>query len=135
MLTKKKLKAVKSKKKPIPFLFVLEELEAISPTTKPMFGAVGVYIENKIVFILRDKATSPEDNGVWIATTIEHHTSLQTLFPNMRSLKLFGPGPTGWQVLPADTDDFEESVIKACELVLKRDPRIGKIPKQKLKKR
>lgn len=46
----------------------------------------------------------------------------------------FGPGPTGWQVLPVNSDDFEESVIKACQLVIKRDPRIGKVPKIKLKK-
>lgn len=121
---------VKSKKH-IPFDFVLEELGSVMPYTKPMFGAVAVYVEDKIVFILRDRPKTPEDNGVWLATTSEHHPSLQKTFPNMRSLKTFGPGPTGWQILPADADDFEESVLQACELVTHGDPRIGKVPKRK----
>src|SRR4051794_5432514 len=96
-------------KKSIPFEFVLEELGRVAPYTKPMFGAVGVYVGDKIVFILRDRESSPVDNGVWLATTGEHHQSLLSIFPNMRSLKVFGPGPTGWQVLPVDAVDFEES--------------------------
>lgn len=122
-------------KKPIPFEFVLEELGSASPYTKPMFGAVGVYVGDKIVFILREKPdSSPEDNGVWLATTGQHHSSLQQIFPNMRSLKMFGPGPTGWQILPVDASDFEESTVKACELVLRGDPRIGKIPQSRAKR-
>jgi hypothetical protein len=42
---------------------------------------------------------------------------------------VFGDGLTGWQVLPADAPDFEESALRVCELILARDPRIGKIPK------
>jgi hypothetical protein len=118
----------------IPFDFVLDELSPMSPYIKPMFGAYGVYVDNKIVFILREKSTSPEDNGVWLATTGEHHASLQRTFPSMRSIKMFGPGPTGWQILPIDAEDFETSVLEACELVKANDPRIGKIPKSRLKK-
>jgi hypothetical protein len=33
-----------------------------------------------------------------------------------------------------DDDDFEESAIKICEMVLHGDSRIGKIPKSKKKK-
>ena len=119
--------------KPIPFEFVLDELQRLSPYTKPMFGCTSVYIGDQIVFILRQKDPSDSDNGVWMATTAEHHESLQKEFPSLRSIRLFGPGPTGWQVLPLDADDFEESVLRACALVLKKDPRIGKIPKSKLK--
>lgn len=122
-------------KKPIPFEFVLEMLEDASPHTKPMFGCHAIYIGNKIVLILRDRESSPADNGIWLATTGEHHASLQKEFPNMRSIEVFGPGPTGWQVLPVESDDFEEAATRACELVLKGDPRIGKIPKVKLKKK
>ena len=124
---------MKKRKKCIPFEFVLEELDSVSPYTKPMFGAVGVYVGDRIVFILRDRPALPEDNGIWLATTGEHHKSLQKTFPNMRSLKMFGPGPTGWQILPLDADDFEESVLNACQLILKNDVRLGKIPKTKLK--
>jgi hypothetical protein len=34
-----------------------------------------------------------------------------------------------------DADDFEESVNKVCELVLKNDPRIGRIPAKKKPKK
>jgi len=124
----------KTIEKLIPFEFVLHELDDLGPHTKPMFGARGVYVGNKIVFILRDRESSPADNGVWLATTGEHHTSLQEEFPSMRSIEVFGPGPTGWQVLPADADDFEEAVLRACDLVRQEDPRIGKIPKMRMKK-
>lgn len=122
-------------KKPIPFDFVLHEIESAHPHTKPMFGAYGVYIGNKMVFILRDREKFPEDNGVWLPVVEGHHEALQQIFPSMRSLAMFGPGPTGWQVLPADADDFEDAVLKACELVLEEDPRIGTTPKIKMKKK
>jgi hypothetical protein len=119
------------KKAPRPFEFVLDELEDLDPITKPMFGAIGVYVRDAIVLILRDRPKSTCDNGVWLATTAEHHASLKKDFPSMRSIEVFGPGPTGWQVLPSDADDFEESALRACELIKKSDPRIGKIPKPK----
>ena len=122
-------------KKSIPFDFILEELDKLSPYIKPMFGAYGLYVGNKIVFILRDRPKSTEDNGVWLATTVEHHKSLKKEFSNMRSLRVFGPGPTGWQVLPVEADDFEESVLRACAMVRNNDQRIGKVPKTKLKKK
>jgi hypothetical protein len=118
-------------RKVIPHSFVLEALDDLDPILKPMFGTVGVYIYGAIVFALRDRPTSIRDNGVWLATSAEHHASLQRDFPSMRSLELFGPGPTGWQVLPVDAEDFEESVLLACRLVRARDPRIGKLPKMK----
>jgi hypothetical protein len=43
----------------------------------------------------------------------------------MRSIQVFGKMVTGWQVLPADAKDFEEAALRACELVLAGDPRIG----------
>jgi len=93
-----------------------------------MFGCLAVYVGEKIVLILRDKAAHADDNGVWLATTKEHHQSLLREFPNMRSIRLLGKKVTGWQVLPSDADDFEEAALRACELVLAGDPRIGKVP-------
>jgi hypothetical protein len=118
-------------RKPIPHEFVLDALSPLSPWTRPMFGCLAVYLEEKIVLVLRDKAASPEDNGVWLATTEEHHTSLKRDFPHMRSIKILGKKVTGWQVLPVDAPDFEEAARLACELVLARDPRIGKVPGEK----
>jgi hypothetical protein len=122
-------------KKTIAFEFVLEELHRLNPIVKPMFGSHAVYVQNKIVFILRKRESGTEDNGVWIATTAEHHESLRKELPSLRSIGVFGGGETGWQVLPADADDFEESVLHACALVLRHDLRIGKIPRQKKKKK
>lgn len=118
-------------KKTIPFEFVLENLSRIDFTVKAFFGCHSIYVGDKILLTLRNKTEHTDDNGVWIATEAEHHASLQKLFPNMRSIKVFGGPSSNWQILPADADDFEESVILACELILKNDPRIGKIPKKK----
>lgn len=121
-------RVVIKKRKPVPYAFVLDALERLSPWTRPMFGCLAIYVEEKIVMILRDKTVGTEDNGVWLATTEEHHASLRREFPNMRSIRLLGKKTTGWQVLPADAPDFEEAALSACELVLAKDPRIGKVP-------
>jgi hypothetical protein len=117
-------------RKPIPHEFVLDALAPLSPTTRPMFGCLAIYVKDKIVLILRnkDKRDQTADNGVWLATTEEHHQSLRQDFPNMRSIKVLGKKVTGWQVLPTDAEDFEEAAQRACELVLAGDPRIGKVP-------
>jgi hypothetical protein len=125
-------------RKPIPHEFVLDALALLSPRTRPMFGCLAIYVQDKIVLILRDKREPATDNGVWLATTAEHHESLQREFPSMRSISVLGkiasgeksPGNkvTGWQVLPADAPDFEEAALRACELLLAGDPRIGKVP-------
>ncbi len=120
--------ALPAKRKSIPHEFVLDALAPLSPRTNPMFGCLAVYVGEKIVLILRDKPSHADDNGVWLATTVEHHDNLRPDFPNMRSIKVLGKKVTSWQVLPADADDFEESALHACELVLARDPRIGKVP-------
>jgi hypothetical protein len=115
-------------RKPVPHQFVLDAIAPLSPDTRPMFGCLAVYVKDKIVLILRDKRESTADNGVWLATTEEHHESLRREFPNMRSVKVLGKPVTGWQLLPADAPDFEEAALRACELVLAGDPRIGKVP-------
>jgi hypothetical protein len=116
------------RRKTVPHQFVLDAIAFLAPETRPMFGCLAIYVQDKIVLILRDKRDPAADNGVWLATTEEHHQSLRREFPNMRSIQVFGKPVTGWQVLPADAPDFEEAALHACELVLARDPRIGKIP-------
>ena len=116
------------RRKPIPHAFVLDAITTLSPYTRPMFGCLAIYVKDKIVLILRDKPTNTADNGVWLATTQGHHQSLRREFPNMRSIQVLGKQVTGWQVLPVDAPDFESAALRACELVLAGDPRIGKIP-------
>lgn len=123
-------------RRPIPHAFVLDALTPCSPTTRSMFGCLAVYVGDRIVLFLRDKPASPADNGLWLATTLEHHDSLRREFPNMRSIQVLSKEEvTGWQVLPIDAPDFEESALRACELIVRRDPRIGKIPASKSRKR
>jgi len=124
--------AAREPRRSLPFDFVIAELEELGPFTRPMFGCHAVYVEDKIVFILRDKGDPRADDGVWVATTLEHHRALKRELPSLRSITvLAGGGVTGWQILPVDSDDFERSVLHACELVKKGDPRIGKIPGQR----
>jgi hypothetical protein len=118
-------------KKPPPHAFVLEALADLSPMTRPMFGCLAVYVGEKIVLILRDKRDGGTDDGVWIATTEEHHESLRQEFPNMRSIEVLGKDVTGWQVLPIHSADFESSALRACDLIAQGDPRIGKVPKKR----
>jgi hypothetical protein len=115
-------------KKRVPFEFVLDELDELAPETRPMFGCLAVYTGERIVMILRERPSAPHDNGVWLATTADHHASLRAEFPSLRSITVLGDGVTGWQILPAEADDFEESVLRACALVRSGDPRIGKVP-------
>lgn len=121
---------MKKGKPAIPFEFVLENLSRLDFTVKAFFGCHSIYVGDKIVLTLRKKKEHPRDNGIWIATSTEHHASLQKIFPNMRPIGVFG-NAGNWQILPMDADDFEESVNKVCELVLKNDPRIGRIPAKK----
>ena len=115
-------------RKPVPHEFVLDAIATLSPQTRSMFGCLAIYVQDKIVLILRDKRDQAADNGVWLATTEDQHRSLRREFPNMRSIQVLGKKVTGWQVLPADAQDFEEAALHACDLVLAGDPRIGKVP-------
>jgi hypothetical protein len=116
-------------RKAVPHEFVLDAIAGLSPRTRSMFGCLAVYVGEKIVLILRDKPDKTADNGVWLATTQQHHQSLRREFPNMRSIQMFGKTVTDWQVLSVDSPHFEEMSLRACELILAADHRIGKVPK------
>ncbi len=120
--------------KRIPFQFVLDQLEILSPVTKPMFGCTAVYVGEKIVLMLRDRSVDPASNGVWLATTLEHHESLRRELPTMRSIGVPSSIETGWQMLSMHEPGFEEATLTACELILNGDQRIGKIPIRKTMK-
>ena len=125
--------APRPSKKKLPFDFVLEELADLAPWTRPMFTGTAVYVGEKIVFMLRDK-NRDADSGVWIATAPEYDASLKRELPCMRSIAILYRWGDGWQVLPAEADDFEECVLRACELVRAGDRRVGRIPKGKRKR-
>jgi hypothetical protein len=106
------------RRKHLPHEFLLDALAPLAPVTRPMFGCLAVYVEEKFMLILRDKPSTQADNGVWIATTVQHHETLRLEFPRMRSIRVLGKATTGWQVLPASAPDFEEAASR-----LRSDPR------------
>lgn len=123
--------------KKIPFDFVLDELFSLDPRVNPMFGCHAVYVGEKIVLILRDKPDHTESNGIWIATSEEHHDSLKKDFPGAHTVAILThPGrETPWRMIHKDDEQFEEYALKLCDLIRKKDPRIGKVPKAKKKKK
>jgi hypothetical protein len=116
--------------KSIPYEFVLDHLESANPITKLMFGHIVVYAAGRMVMFFISKDGNP-DNGVCLATSAEHIPSLKKDFPSLRPLKAYGATATDWRLLPLDSEDFEESALQACELILKNDPRIGRTPKSR----
>ena len=119
-----------------PHEFVLEALTAVSPRTRPMFSGFAVYVGDKIVFMLRDRPKFPEDNGVWVVVSDTGHIeALRAELPGLRPIRLLGGKIAQWQRLPMDSPDFEESALRACEMVVARDPRIGRIPVGKSKRK
>ena len=115
----------------IAFEFVIEQLHSRHPQVKPMFGAHGVYIGNKIICILRDRTSYPSDNGIWIASPSENHENLKELISVLRRIEMFGEHAGDWLLIPSENEDFETYVNVFCSLVLQGDPRIGKISKAK----
>ena len=133
------------RKKGPKFAFVVEELQdsplASRVRTRPMFGSHAVYVDQRILFILRQKddAKTRRDNGVWVATQPEHNASLQRDFPGLRPIELFRDlgrkAFSGWLNLPDSADDFEASALELCRLAIAGDARIGKVAKQRARRK
>lgn len=117
--------------KRIPFEFVLEALEPVAPETRPMFGCTAVYVDERVVFMLRDKGDS--DSGVWVAFQPEHRDEVLALFPRLLPIDIFGDKVSGWRKLAVTSPEFEEDVLAAVKLARARDPRLGKVPGAKKK--
>ena len=79
-------------KKTVPFDFVFEYLAPLPYVVKPFFGCYGVYAGDKIMLILRERADHTEANGVWIATSYEHHESLKKIFPSLQAVTILNDG-------------------------------------------
>jgi hypothetical protein len=118
------------RKREIPFDFVLERLAPLAPTTRAMFGATGVYLDERVVFILRKKGDS--DDGVWLCFEPERESEVLALLPRLARIDVLG-NVRAWRKLAANSESFEDDVLYACKLLLAGDTRIGKLP-DRLKK-
>ncbi len=113
------------KARDIPFEFVLEELSPLEPRTRPMFGCTAVYLDERIVCVLRKKGS--EDDGVWLAYEAEREAEVLALFPALAPITLF-PDSHGWRKLSPERPTFEEGVLRVCQLLRTGDTRLGKVP-------
>ncbi|MDB5154737.1 MAG: hypothetical protein JWR54_3488 [Mucilaginibacter sp.] len=113
--------------KPVPYEFVFDYLPA-NIIVKKMFGMHYIYLGKRIMFILRKQDAQSELNGIWIATSKEHHPSLKKDIRELGSFFIDKEERHGnWLFLPDDTEDFEQPAIKVCEMISHGDPRIGKL--------
>jgi len=99
-----------------------------------MFSGFGVYVGDRIVCMLRDHVKSPRDNGVWLVLSEEvdpADPALKREFPSIRKIELLGGAIGHWLLIPSDGPDFEKEALHACDLLLRRDLRIGRVPKSR----
>lgn len=114
-----------------PFPYVIEELSSLRPIIKRMFGFTYIYLDHKLLLSLRESVKRPATNGIWIYTTAEHLESLAREFPDLPRRQLWRSGRNCWVVLPSRLEDFEEYALKACDLVLNGDRRVGRVTTRK----
>ena len=125
--------AAKTKQRP-PHEFVLEALMPLQPEVRRMFSGFGVYVGERIVFMLRDHAKSPRDNGVWLVLSESADPAdpeLRREFPSLRRIELLRNKIGHWLLIPSDSPSFETEALRACDLLLRRDPRLGRVPKSR----
>ncbi len=109
-----------------PFDFVFDYLPT-NITVKKMFGMYYIYLGKRILLILRKSDNQPEWNGIWIATSKDHHQSLKNNVPELGAFFLDGDDRhSNWLLLQDDAEGFEGAAIKVCELIAHGDGRIGR---------
>jgi hypothetical protein len=123
----------KPKRKP-PHSFVVEALAPLNPEVRRMFSGFAVYVGDRLVLMLRDHAKSARDNGVWLVLsegTDPTDQGLRREFPSLRPVELLGNKIGHWLVIPSDSPDFEMESLQACDLLLRHDVRLGRIPQSR----
>ena len=123
----------KPKQKP-PHAFLLDALAPLDPEVRRMFSGFAVYIGDRIVCMLRDHHKSPRDNGLWLVlsdTANPADPALRREFPSIRPIELLGDKIRHWLLIPSDSPGFETEALHACDLLLRHDPRIGRIPESR----
>jgi hypothetical protein len=124
----------KPKRRSAPYPFILEALTPLEPEVRPMFSGFAVYLGDKIVLMLRDSPKHPEDNGVWIVFSERADLADPGIgrdFPSLRLIGMLGGKIAHWRVIPADSPAFESEALHACELLLKHDERLGRVPQSR----
>ena len=126
------MKAGASVTRPSRFQFVLDELAPLRPTVRRVFGLTYVYLDETLLLSLRESTRQPRFNGVWLYTQAEHVESLRREFAALprRCFWKSARSRSGWVILAAELEDFEECAFRACELILRGDRRIGRVTRR-----
>jgi hypothetical protein len=115
----------------IPFNFILDYLTGIDIVIKPMFGCYGIYSGGKLCLFLMDREkplvrreTEPLQKGIYVATVTDYVDSLKNVFP-AAEFEMLKEGKV-WMYVPVSLAEFEEYVIRACEMISGGDARVGR---------
>ena len=119
--------------KKLPFSFILDHLVNLDLRVKPMFGMFAIYEGQKIMMMLRQGDKNPERNGIWVAINTGYADNLKSQFPSLATIHGLPHKSeiSEWLLLSSDAEDFESTAIRICELIVKKDHRIGHIPKSR----
>jgi hypothetical protein len=127
--------APRSKSKPkVPHAFVVEALAPLHPEVRRLFSGFGVYSGDRLLMVLRDHVRSPQDNGIWLVLSEGTDAADETLrrdFPSIRRIELLRSRIDHWLLLPSDDGDFEALAMRACDRILRHDPRFGRTPQSR----
>ena len=113
--------------------FVLDELAPLRPTIKHAFGFTYVYLGERLLCGLRESEKQRGSNGLWLFTTSEFVDSLGSEFEELSRRYLWRNGKNAWVILASRLPGYEEYCLKACELILNNDRRIGRLARGKQK--
>lgn len=115
----------------IPYVFILDYLVDVDIVIKPMFGCYGIYANGKLCLFLMDREKplirregEPMQKGVYVATVAEYLDELKKIFVDAE-FELLKAGKV-WIFVSETLGEFENYIIKACELISARDARIGR---------
>ena len=113
--------------KVVPYDFIFDYLPP-NVVTKRMFGMYYLYLNKKIVLILRKAGKNLDMNGLWVATSKQHHQSLEKEIPALCDFVLDNGEmhDSEWRLIKDSDDDLEAAAIQVCELISHGDKRIGK---------
>lgn len=110
----------------VPHSFILSFFYPVRPAIKKMLGCYGLFVNKKLVMLLRERDNQPEFNGVFVATQPEYFDALSNeLHSSNMDFDIDGAEYT-WIFISEDLDDFKEKVKKAAEMIKNGDERIGK---------
>lgn len=117
-----------------PYDFFIDYLEeaGLDVFPKKMFGSLALYRDHLILVVLSNNEKNPKDQGIWICTDFEFHEALHSELKDLRYISVFG-NTSRWLLLPEDSPEFESSAFALGDLLIKKDPRIGREGKIKTK--